>query len=76
MEPGDAPSDRARKGKGGDRGKGSYLAAGLRGGQAGTGLSAMAPLRADRRGPSRQEAGENAGRRALQLGASFLPGLL
>lgn len=65
---------RAREERRGNRGKRSYLAAEIRGGQAGTGLSAGAPLHADRLGPARREAGEIAARRALQLEQVFTPG--
>lgn len=50
----------------------SYLATGLRGGQPGTGLSVVAPLHADRRGPLREARG-NVGRSGLQFWAGFRP---
>lgn len=74
MEPGDAPaSPRAarKRGEEGDRGKRSYLVAGLRGGQAGTGISAVAPLHADRRGPARGEARGKCREARATVAASF-----
>lgn len=59
--------------KGGDQGQRSYLAVGLRGGQAGTGLSAVAPLHADRRGPSEKRGEARAGA-GYSSGQAFAPG--